>query len=340
MSAPSAAAAPRLEVFSTSPQSLGADPAAYLRRVADVARWSERAGCVGILVYTDNGIVDPWLVAQNILLNTSSLMPLVAVQPVYMHPYAVAKMVASLAFLHGRRVCLNMVAGGFKNDLTALGDPAPHDERYARLVEYTAVIRGLLEGAAPLTFHGRYYRTENLTLKPPLPRELFPQIFVSGSSAAGLQAAQAMGAVAVKYPEPPQEAKIEAAAEGMRFGVRVGVVARPEREEAWSVAHERFPGDRRGRLAHQLSLKVSDSEWRHRLAALGATPSDTYWLGPFENSKTNCPYLVGAYDDVAAELSTYMKTGYRTFILDIPPDEDELSHIGVVFRKAAQRSGV
>jgi alkanesulfonate monooxygenase len=325
MSAPSMAAAPGLEVFSTSPQSLDANPQTYLRRVV-------------VLVYTDNGIVDPWLVAQNILLNTSSLMPLVAVQPIYMHPYAVAKMVTSLAFLHGRRVCLNLVAGGFKNDLTALGDPTPHDERYARLVEYVAVIRALLEGAGPLTFNGRYYRTGNLTLKPPLPPELYPEILVSGSSAAGMEAARAMGAVAVKYPEPPEEAKIEAAAEGMRFGVRVGVVARPARAEAWRIAHERFPNDRRGQLMHQLSLKVTDSEWRHRLAALGSTPSDTYWLGPFENSKTNCPYLVGAYDDVAAELAAYVKTGYRTFILDIPPDEEELSHIAVVFRKASERS--
>jgi len=29
--------------------------------VAEVARWSEEAGCHGILVYTDNRIVDPYL---------------------------------------------------------------------------------------------------------------------------------------------------------------------------------------------------------------------------------------------------------------------------------------
>ena len=59
--------------------------------VADVARWSEAAGCEGILVYTDNGIVDPWLVSQLILQSTERLAPLVAVQPAYMHPYWVAK---------------------------------------------------------------------------------------------------------------------------------------------------------------------------------------------------------------------------------------------------------
>ena len=117
--------APWLQVFSTCPSS-STSPERYLERVAKVARWSERAGCTGILVYTDNSIVDPWMVSQIILQNTASLSPLIAVQPVYMHPYSVAKIVSSLAFLYGRRVYLNMVAGGFKNDLIALNDQTPH----------------------------------------------------------------------------------------------------------------------------------------------------------------------------------------------------------------------
>src|SRR5213593_4509844 len=105
-----------IEVFSTCPPSSGSDAGSYLRDVVRVARWSETAGCRGILVYSDNSLVDPWLVSQVIIESTSSLCPLVAVQPVYMHPYAVAKMVSTLGRLHGRRIYLNMVAGGFKND--------------------------------------------------------------------------------------------------------------------------------------------------------------------------------------------------------------------------------
>src|SRR5690349_14512360 len=105
-----------LQVFSTCPSSLGVDTA-YLDRIAQVAHWSEAARCTGILIYTDNSIVDPWLVSQCVIQNTRTLCPLIAVQPAYMHPYSVAKMAATLAFLHGRRVYLNMVAGGFKADL-------------------------------------------------------------------------------------------------------------------------------------------------------------------------------------------------------------------------------
>src|SRR5690554_5968654 len=99
-----------VRVFATTPQSKDVDQAEYLTRVAEVSRWSEEVGCEGILVYTDNGIVDPWLVSQVVIESTERLCPLVAVQPIYMHPYAVAKMVTSLAFLHGRRVWLNMLA--------------------------------------------------------------------------------------------------------------------------------------------------------------------------------------------------------------------------------------
>src|SRR6266568_2521035 len=160
-----------VRIFSTAPQSLGADRDSYLHDVAEVAAWSEQAGCTGILVYTDNGIVDPWLVAQVIIGNTTALCPLVAVQPVYMHPYAVAKMVTSLAFLHGRRVYLNMVAGGFKNDLAALNDLTPHDSRYARLIEYTNIIKELLAGKV-VSFSGAFYSADKLSLKPPLPSDL------------------------------------------------------------------------------------------------------------------------------------------------------------------------
>src|SRR5215831_2549197 len=138
----------QVEVFSTCPQSSGSSPEMYRQHVIDVARWSEQFGWKGILVYSDNSLVDPWLIAQIIIESTDRLCPLVAVQPIYTHPYTVAKMLATFGFLFKRRVYLNMVAGGFKNDLTALNDTTPHDKRYARLVEYTTIIQRLLASSS------------------------------------------------------------------------------------------------------------------------------------------------------------------------------------------------
>src|SRR5256885_4770119 len=182
-----------LELFSTCPQSRDVPADVYRSRVADVAAWSDRAGYRGILVYTDNQLVDPWLVAQLVIESTEALCPLVAVQPVYMHPYTAANMVSSFAHLYGRRIFLNMVAGGFRNDLLALGDPTEHADRYERLVEYTLLVKRLLHGER-VSSSGRYYTVQKLSLTPALPPELFPGIFVSGSSEDGVAAAQAIGA--------------------------------------------------------------------------------------------------------------------------------------------------
>lgn len=324
-----------VRVYSTCPQSKDVPRERYLQEVADVARWSEQAGCEGMLVYTDNGLVDPWLVAQVVLQSTERLCPLVAVQPIYMHPYAVAKMVASLAFLHGRAVHLNMLAGGFKNDLIALGDETPHDERYARTTEYTRIVLELLRGEAPVTVDGAYYKTDKLRLTPPLPAELLPEVLVSGSSPAGLAAAKALRATPVKYPHPPGE---EEPPDGTEFGVRVGIVARDSDDAAWQVALERFPEDREGQLTHKLAMQVSDSHWHKQLSQrhdeVDGEKRSPYWLGPFQNYKTFCPYLVGAHATVAGEIARYRALGSTTFILDIPPSREELEQIEQVFHLA------
>ncbi|HEU0067803.1 MAG TPA: LLM class flavin-dependent oxidoreductase, partial [Nitrospiraceae bacterium] len=324
---------------STCPQSVEAAGETYLKKVSDVAKWSERYGCKGILVYTDNRLVDPWLLSQIIIQNTARLYPLVAVQPIYMHPYAVAKMVSSIGHFYGRRMYLNMLAGGFKNDLIALNDPTPHDKRYERMVEYTTIIKKLLESSDSVTFDGEFYKVSNLKMSPPLAPELMPGIFVSGSSAAGQSAARAIGATAVHYPRPSAEYSGLVEDGLMDSGIRIGIIARDGESDAWDVAHARFPHDRKGQIARQLAGKVSDSSWHKQLSGLAQETKDKaspYWMVPFENYNTNCPYLVGNHQQVAEELVCYMKAGHRKFILDIPPCEEELDHSAIVFEQAAK----
>ena len=333
----------RTGVFSTCPQSADHASQDYVSRVIEASRWSEQVGCTGCLVYTDNRLVDPWLVAQVILQNTDRFCPLVAVQPVYMHPYSVATMVASYAFLYGRRIYLNMVAGGFRNDLNALNDNTPHDRRYDRLVEYTTIILELVKRSGegePLTFEGEFYQVANLKLTPPVPEELAPGVFLSGSSDAGLAAARALGATAIQYPKPASEYVEPLPEDGINYGIRVGVIARERSEDAWRVGLERFPADRKGQITHQLAMKRSDSVWHKQLTHLAAKSAKDhpYWLRPFENYKTMCPYLVGSYERVAEEISRYRRVGYKTFILDIPPNREELEHTAEAFGRAVRAS--
>lgn len=330
-----------IELFSTCPPSSSmANGQAYQQRVADVARWSEKYGCKGILVYTDNSLIDPWLVAHTIIQHTQALCPLVAVQPIYMHPYTVAKMVTTFGHLYGRHVYLNMVAGGFKNDLGVLHDATPHDKRYDRLREYTLIIQKLLAGTATVSYKGEFYHVERLKLTPPLPPDLFPGIFVSGSSEAGLATAHAIGATAIQYPQPASTFDAVPADSVIASGIRIGIIAREDEDAAWAVALKRFPPDRKGQLTQQVAMKVSDSVWHKQLSQMGEeTENSPYWLVPFQNYKTFCPYLVGSYERVAEDLSRYITAGYKTIILDVPPDEEDLHYTKLAFEHAEKAVG-
>jgi alkanesulfonate monooxygenase len=328
-----------LKLFTTCPLSASSHPYVARRRLEEIARWSEQAGCEGMLIFSDHRQLDPWLISQLVIEATEYLSPLVAIQPAYMHPYTAAKTISSLAFLHDRRVYLNMVAGGFKNDLLALSDTTPHDDRYLRLIEYTTIMQRLLGTTDAVTFEGRYYSVKNLKLTPPVPPELRPGVLVSGSSQAGREAAARLGAIAVEYPQPSASLGADGRHNGVSPGIRIGVIARDDGAEAWSIARERYPEDRKGQLTRQLATKVSDSHWHRQLSELGGLDDkdNPYWLVPFENYKAMCPYLVGSYERVADEIASYVGAGYETFILDEPASAEEMEHIRVAFTRARER---
>jgi hypothetical protein len=90
-------------------------------------------------------------------------------------------------------------------------------------------------------------------------------------------------------------------------------------------------------------MKVSDSSWHKQLSDVAAQSSiheTPYWLVPFENYKTFCPCLVGDYATVSNELALYVVAGYETFILDIPPNHEELSHTSEVFKQATKKASI
>jgi alkanesulfonate monooxygenase len=153
-----------------------------------------------------------------------------------------------------------------------------------------------------------------------------------------MAAARTLGATAIKYPKPPGEEQQEDEP-GVPCGIRVGIIARPREQDAWDVAHARFPASRQGQLTRQLATKVSDSVWHQQLANLGgAADGSPYWLHPFENYQTMCPYLVGNYRQVGMEISRYLSLGYRTIILDVPSSAEDLVHTSAVL--AAARTAV
>jgi alkanesulfonate monooxygenase len=154
-----------------------------------------------------------------------------------------------------------------------------------------------------------------------------------------MAAARALGATAIEYPKPAEEYTAPLAQGEVDAGIRVGIISRDDDDAAWAVAHARFPEDRKGQLAHQLAMKVSDSSWHRQLSGSGYGGGQSpYWLIPFQNYKTMCPYLVGSHQRVGEELARYIAVGYRTLILDVPVDADDLHYSSMAVHHALEAS--
>ncbi len=326
-------------IYSSSPASSGAASARYIERIREVAGWSERHGCRGILIYTGNGPSESWVLAQHVVVNTTSLVPLIAVQPVYAHPFTVAKKIAALGLLYDRPVDINLVAGGFQFDLAALGDLTDHDARYERLNEYGTIVLRLIREQC-VSFDGRYYKLTGAALGTRSPVTSQLRVTVSGSSPAGKMCAERLGATAVMYPVAitPEVSGVDASLSGQTpSGVRLGVIARGTSHQAWQEAILRFPETKAGRMMQQAAGLTSDSSWLKQLSAdLGTSPdrAGPYWLGPFRNSYSFCPYLVGSHEEVGEYLASYIKAGASVFILDCPREERDLVEFNHALRIA------
>lgn len=301
--------------------------------IRSVAQWTETAGCVGSLIYTDNGLADPWMVAQITVEATRGFVPLVALQPAYEHPFSVARTISSFHQLHRRPVHLNLVAGGFVRDLDAIGANLAHDERYRRLTEHATITRGLLAGQT-VTFDGDHYRVAGLRLDTGDLDADRSEFLVSGSSPAGIAAAAAVGALPVRYPGPPGS-EDDLGLDSQPTGIRLGIIARETADEAWQLAETRFPPDRAGEMKHALAMKVSDSHWHRRQSATAGT--DTFWMRPVQTYKSFCPYLVGSHDDVAEIIGGYLAERVTTIILDIPSAAEDVEHAVQAIQLASDR---
>src|SRR5216684_921133 len=112
------------------------------------------------------------------------------------------------------------------------------------------------------------------------------------------------------------------------------ILAREDADEAWRIGQTRFYEERSGQLTRQPARKVSDSTQDQELGV--PTPGvrkGPYWSGPIRSRRTMCPYIVGSYEEVAGEIAKYVRMGYRTLILDIPPNAEEFGHLAVVFNQ-------
>lgn len=331
----------RFDVYGTAVTQHGGQGNSF-QAIVELAQRAERHGVNGLLTYYNHQSIDPWTVASVILQNSKYVTPLVALQPYALPPLSAAKLIHSLTRLHGRRIDINLVTGAAEGELAQVDERLDHDGRYVRAAEYCVVLRSLLTSNEPLFHEGRYYRYCGLRIGARLELDERPRIFVAGSSAASRQTAAAVADVAVTHPEPVAqfaETFLHRGQEGLRTAIRVGLVARPTTEEAWSAARTLYPADRLSQLKTSMR-KQSESDWSRRLANLaseGRTYDEVYWTGAFRGGMS-VPVLVGEYHDVAHYLERYLELGVTTVLLGggLTSDED-FRHSAIVLAELRDR---
>lgn len=311
-----------------------ADPATATRLARDVVRWSDELDMDGVLLFTGAGaVLDPWLGAAAIVSTTRRLVPLVALNPLYSHPFAAARSLLSIAELHGRRVDLNLITGAALSELRAVGDRLDHADRYERLQEYVELLLLLLDGR-PVTRAGRFYPADGLHLTPALPAGLRPRLYLAGQSADARRTARALGADLMGMPSPEL-------ATGSVRAVHFGVLARKTSAQAEAAMRDHFPDDPVGREMLRLSLANTDSVWKLGLSMQRpSAPPSPLRMEPFLAFHADCPYIVGDYDAVAAWMTDTAAAGVHTFVLDSPTTPEDFRHLSEVVGRVRAGPGL
>ena len=325
---------PDFEVFILSHRTT--DSSLYWKNILKVIDSCQEYGLNGVLLFEGNDtFISPWVAAQETLARTSSVSPLIAVNPIYMHPFKAAKIVSSLTQIYKRKIYLNMITGTAVNYLESMSDALSHDQRYKRVKEYIQVMNGLLGSTAPFSFKGDYYSVSDIQLLPGISADLMPVFLLSGQSDAAVKVALETASVATQML-PPGLCDDVGDAEAINFGI----LTRPSEKEAWDSAFQIFPENEEDQLIQELSMSNTDSSWKRRMDVLAKLPEDKdsgYWMGPFRNFRSDGPYLVGSYDKVAGVLIGLLEKGIRKFIFDVNLEDDEFRHISHVLDMVRDR---
>jgi len=305
-------------------------------------RAAERAGLDSLLMGAGyDQKMEAWTTAAAVLAQTECARALVATRPGFYHPAICAKLAATVDQISGGRVSINVVTGGNPDDLAMYGDYVDHDSRYRRTAEFIRILRMLCASAEAVSFHGEFYDIDNARLDfKPLQRPSIPIYFGGASEAAKRVAAKEAdiylmwGETVAQIAERVAEMRRLAALQGrgLRFGLRINIIARPTESQAWEAA-EAIVSKAEPKVVGALSTWYStmDSVGQQRMLELhqaGDVPEPHLWTGMARYRVGAGTAIVGDYAQVAAKLFDYAAVGVQEFILAGYPHLGEAERFG------------
>lgn len=299
---------------------------------------SDKYKFTGILVPDANAnYLNPWFFGNLIIKHSKSLIPFIAVNALYTHPFYTAKYLSNLSLYLNTPLYVNYITGTALFDSTGLGDSVNHDSKYERLGEYCSIVNQLLKGEAPVSFQGTYYVLNNIILPQSLSPELQPINYIAGKSDAALKLIRETGSGRLCMAIPENDFNQSDA--DYKTGFHFGIIARDDEKSAFKLLTEYAPADNTARKIKEFITKRSAVIWKKELLAQSkvANVNDIYNLTPFINGHSDVPYLVGSIENVAKYIFGYLIKGLSSIVIEVPmTGYDEFKYINQVFLSVQQ----
>jgi len=305
----------------------------YIRQVATAVDY---LGFTGALLATGGGAHDAWVMGASLIPLTKQMKFIIAVHPGIVEPLMIAQKAATFDQFSDGRLIINIITGE-AHQMPPYGIYEDHDARYRMTDEYWTVYKRLIAGER-VDHQGEFFRLTGAQLSL-APTQQFPPLFYAGSSPAALEVAAKHADTYLTWGEPPhlaaeKIAKVRAlaAARGrtVKFGIRLNVIVRETKAEAWAAAQwlmDRMDPD--SIAFNRANAAASDSHGQKRMNAIIGTGTSTdarsweiapdLWAG-FGLIRTGPgTAIVGDPETVAARLREYQEIGFDTFIISGQP---------------------
>jgi alkanesulfonate monooxygenase len=305
----------------------------YLRQVATAVDY---LGFTGALLATGGGAHDAWVMGAALIPLTKQMKFIIAVHPGIVAPLMLAQKAATFDQFSDGRLILNIITGE-SHQMPPYGIYEEHDDRYRMTDEYWTIYRRLIAGER-VDFKGEFFSLQGAELSLE-PAQKYPPLFYAGSSPAALAVASKHADTYLTWGEPVEIAaqkiaKVRALAASrgrdVKFGIRLNVIVRETKAEAWAAAQWLMDHMDPDAIAfNRANALGSDSHGQKRMNALIGNGSSRHaqdweiapdlWSG-FGLIRTGPgTALVGDPETVAARLREYKDAGFETFIISGQP---------------------
>ena len=320
--------------------------------IGQIARSAEQLGFAGALTPVSSWCEDAWIMTAGLSQVTERFKFLVALRPGLLSPTLAAHMTATFQRISRGRLLLNIVTGGDDAEQRRFGDHLGKAARYRRAGEFLHILRELWTGET-VDFTGEYLGVNGARI---IPAEIWPDIYLGGSSAGAVDVAARYADVYLTWGEPPGDvaekldtvrAAAKAAGRELRFGIRLHVITRDIAAEAWAQAQRLLDGlDPAAIEEAQAIQRASGSEGQRRMVALHGGRTDALevspnlWAGVGLVRGGAGTALVGSHEEVADRIAEYHGLGIDEFILSGYPHLEEAYQVGEGVLPVLRRRGL